>query len=232
MPYDPPNQTAWRTGPVLGYAGYKVADTVKTHELWGGGSYIFTNVDPSIQATRAFEVPVTPGVRLHHLLTVQLLAGLIDHVINDTGDVTPGPVAAPSLVMHFPADGPTTPTHHNAHPPRRRRQRLLPTTTTPTTPTTTHHSHRPTPRRHHPTTPTTPPAGGRPGQSARDHHHQQCHADLVRITDDDLRHPARRERGEDRQRPGHHLHRRGVEPEHARTSIRSVDRAAPPARSP
>ena len=61
LPYDPPNQTAWRTGPVLGYAGYKVADSVKTHELWGGGSYIYTNVDPSIHATRAFEVPVTPG---------------------------------------------------------------------------------------------------------------------------------------------------------------------------
>ncbi len=109
MPYDPPNQTAWRTGPVLGYAGYKVADTVKHHELWGGGSYIYTNVDPSIHATRAFEVPVTPGVKMHSLLTVQLLAGLIDHVVNDTGAVTPGPVAAPSFVTHFPAGATSTP---------------------------------------------------------------------------------------------------------------------------
>ena len=159
MPYDPPNQNAWRTGPVLGYAGYKVADTVKTHELWGGGSYIFTNVDPTIRASRAFEVPVTPGVRLHHLLTVQLLAGLINHVINDTGDVTPGPVAAPSMVKHFPADGPTTPptttppTDDAAHddadrPPRHPRRR-------PPTPPQQLLRHRTTP-----TTPTTPPAGG------------------------------------------------------------------------
>ena len=33
----------------------------KKHELWGGGSYIYTNVDPSIHATRAFEVPVHAG---------------------------------------------------------------------------------------------------------------------------------------------------------------------------
>ena len=49
-------------------------------------AYIFTNVDPTIHAARGFEVPVTPGVRLHHLLTVSLNnAGTIDHVVNDTG---------------------------------------------------------------------------------------------------------------------------------------------------
>ena len=63
MPYDPPNQAAWQHDGVLGWAGYKVADSVKTHELWGGGSYIYTNVDPTIHATRGFEVPVTPGVQ-------------------------------------------------------------------------------------------------------------------------------------------------------------------------
>ena len=75
LPYDAPNQAAWQHDGVLGWAGYKVADTVRTHELWGGGSYIYTNVDPTIHATRGFEVPVTPGVRLHSLLTVQLGAG-------------------------------------------------------------------------------------------------------------------------------------------------------------
>ena len=34
---------------------------------------------------RGFEVPVTPGVQLHDLLTVQLGAGTLDHVVNDTG---------------------------------------------------------------------------------------------------------------------------------------------------
>ena len=59
MPYDPPNQAAWQHNGVLGWAAYKVADWVKTHEGWGLGSYCFLNVDPTIHASRAFEVPVT-----------------------------------------------------------------------------------------------------------------------------------------------------------------------------
>jgi len=103
LPYDAPNQAAWQHDGVLGWAGYKVADTVKNHELWGGGSYIYTNVDPTIHATRGFEVPVTPGVRMHDLLTVQLGAGTLDHVINDTGaPVNSGAVGVPSYVVSFP----------------------------------------------------------------------------------------------------------------------------------
>lgn len=104
FPYDAPNQAAWQHDGILGYAAYKVADSVKTHELWGGGAYIFTNVDPTIHATRGFEVPVTPGVRMHSLLTVSLnQAGTIDHVINDTGaPVTPDMVGIPSTVVSYP----------------------------------------------------------------------------------------------------------------------------------
>ncbi|KRF41315.1 hypothetical protein [Terrabacter sp. Soil810] len=103
LPYDAPDQTAWQHDGVLGWAGYKVADTVRTHELWGGGSYIYTNVDPTIHATRGFEVPVTPGVRLHSLLTVQLGAGTLDHVVNDTGaPVDSSAVGVPSNVVSFP----------------------------------------------------------------------------------------------------------------------------------
>jgi hypothetical protein len=86
MPYDPPSQAAWQHNGVNGYAVYKVADSVKTHEAWGMGSYSFFNVGPDIHASRAFEVPVTPGVKLHDILTVFLNGnGGIDHVINDTG---------------------------------------------------------------------------------------------------------------------------------------------------
>ena len=86
LPYDAPNQAAWQHKGVLGWAAYKVANNVRTHELWGGGSYIFTNVDPTLHATRAFEVPVRPGVRFHDLVTVSLNgAGTIDHIINNTG---------------------------------------------------------------------------------------------------------------------------------------------------
>ena len=103
LPYDPPNQAAWQHDGVLGWAAYKVADDVRTHELWGGGSYIFTNVDPTIHATRGFEVPVTPNVRLHHIMTVNLSAGTIDHVVNDTGaPVDNSNTGQPSFVVEFP----------------------------------------------------------------------------------------------------------------------------------
>ncbi|MDQ1544117.1 MAG: hypothetical protein QOK08_1755 [Actinomycetota bacterium] len=102
LPYDAPNQAAWQHDGVLGWAGYKVADSVKTHELWGGGSYIYTNVDPSIHATSGFEVPVTPGVKIHDVLTVQLGAGTLDHVINDTGaPVSSAATGVPSYVTGF-----------------------------------------------------------------------------------------------------------------------------------
>jgi hypothetical protein len=73
----PPNQAAWQHDEVLGWAGYKVADSVKTHELWGGGSYIFTNIDPTIHADPWVRGPSLSGED-HDLLTVQLGAGTLD----------------------------------------------------------------------------------------------------------------------------------------------------------
>jgi hypothetical protein len=103
LPYDPPNQAAWQHDGVLGWAAYKVANWVRTHQLWGAGSYVFTNVDPSIHAAHGFEVPVTPGVKLHDLLTVNLSAGTIDHVVNDTGaPVTTAAIGVPSYVVSYP----------------------------------------------------------------------------------------------------------------------------------
>jgi hypothetical protein len=103
LPYDPPNQAAWQHDGVLGWAAYKIDDDVETHRLWGGGAYIFTNVDPTIHATRGFEVPVTPGVRLTHVMTVNLGAGTIDHVVNDTGaPVSNENTGQPSYIDEFP----------------------------------------------------------------------------------------------------------------------------------
>jgi hypothetical protein len=87
LPYDAPNQAAWQHDGINGYAAYKVADTVKTHEAWGLGSYIFTNVDPTLHATQSFEVPNTLGVVMHDLTTLALNknAGTIDHVIDGQG---------------------------------------------------------------------------------------------------------------------------------------------------
>jgi len=91
LPYDPPTQAAYEHHGVLGYAAFKVADNVQSFQGYGMGSYIFTNVNPDIHVSHAFEVPQTLGVQLHDLLTINLSGpGTIDHVINDTG----GPVSS------------------------------------------------------------------------------------------------------------------------------------------
>jgi hypothetical protein len=101
MPYDPPNQAAWQHDGVLGWAAYKVADEVKTHEGWGLGSYCFFNVDPTIHASRAFEVPVTPGVKLHDILSLSITNhGTIDHVVNDFGPATNASTTPVNIVSY------------------------------------------------------------------------------------------------------------------------------------
>jgi hypothetical protein len=103
MPYDPPNQAAWPHDGVNGFAAYKVADSVETHEGWGLGSYCFFNVDPTIHAARGFEVPDAPGVNLHDVLTVSLGGvGVIDHVVNNTGAAAQGTATIPSYLLSYP----------------------------------------------------------------------------------------------------------------------------------
>jgi hypothetical protein len=103
LPYDPPTQAEWMHDGVEGWAGYKVGNRVKTHELLGGGVYVFNRNDPSIHTENGFEVPQTPGVRLHHIMTVNLGAGTIDHVVNGVGgpaDVSR--VGQPVYVVDYP----------------------------------------------------------------------------------------------------------------------------------
>ncbi|MDH2427166.1 discoidin domain-containing protein [Sphaerisporangium sp. TRM90804] len=98
MPYDPPNQASFMNGSTLGYAAYKVADSVTTHEAWGLGSYCLFLDDTSIVAERAFEVPNRSGVRLHNMVIVSLGGvGTIRHVVNNTG----GPVNAASQTYYL-----------------------------------------------------------------------------------------------------------------------------------
>lgn len=103
MPYDVPNQASWIAPNGLnGYAAYKVANNVTTHEAWGLGAYNFFNVNPSVNAYHAFEVPNTPGVRFRSILTVSLnYMGTISRVINDAGSVTP-PGTVPVNVISYP----------------------------------------------------------------------------------------------------------------------------------
>ena len=85
LPYDPPTQADWMNGSVKGYAGYRVGDKVRTHQLYGAGVYVFNQNNPSIETENGFEVPNRPGVKLHHIMTVNLSAGVIDHVVNGVG---------------------------------------------------------------------------------------------------------------------------------------------------
>ena len=103
LPYDPPTQADWMNGAVEGWAGYKVGDGVRTHTLHGGGVYVFNRNDPTIHTENGFEVPETPGVRLHHIMTVNLSAGTVDHVVNGVGDAADTTrVGAPVYIVDFP----------------------------------------------------------------------------------------------------------------------------------
>jgi hypothetical protein len=86
IPYDPPNQASWMNGTSNGWASYKVANTVTTHEAWGMGTYaVFTNT--GVNLDRAIEVPAAAtGVKFHDMVTLSLTAnGGISNVINSTG---------------------------------------------------------------------------------------------------------------------------------------------------
>ena len=105
LPYDPPSQAEWtRPDGTLGWAGYKVSDDVRRHQLFGGGVYVFNRNDPSITTESGFEVPERAGVRLHHVMTVNLEAGSIEHVVNDVGArVDSNAPGVPSYVVDYPA---------------------------------------------------------------------------------------------------------------------------------
>ncbi|MET8047199.1 MULTISPECIES: discoidin domain-containing protein [unclassified Streptosporangium] len=101
--YDPPNQAAYMNGSTKGWAAYKVGPAVNTHEGWGLGSYVYFNVDPTIEVENAFETPVKPGVKFHSLLTVSLGGnGRINHVINGTGGPAFGTATIPSKLVSYP----------------------------------------------------------------------------------------------------------------------------------
>jgi hypothetical protein len=104
MPYDPPDNATWGSsgGGAQGWASYKVADSVTSHEAWGVGVYCFFNTNPSVVASRGFEVPNRSGVRFHGLVTVSLGGvGTINRVVNDTGEVANLPHQV-SYVANYP----------------------------------------------------------------------------------------------------------------------------------
>ncbi|KAI0834260.1 glycoside hydrolase family 55 protein [Hypoxylon sp. FL0890] len=90
IPYDPPNQESWmsKNGRTNGFASYKVADGVTSHEAWGLGIYSYFRDSPT-KLENAIEVPEVDGVKLHHLTTVWLTGvpgSEISHIVNGIGD--------------------------------------------------------------------------------------------------------------------------------------------------
>ncbi len=108
LPYDPPSQAAWRSAPGHdGYPALLVGAKVKHFTGTGMGSYSFFNQGVDIFAENAFEVPETPGVRLHNLLTIFLDPangkGGIRHVVNGVGgSSTIANPDVPVTVVDFP----------------------------------------------------------------------------------------------------------------------------------
>lgn len=101
LPYDPPNQAAWMNGSVDGYAAYKVANSVTSHQAWGLGSYCYFNVNPSVVEANSFEVPNTSGVQFRDMVTVSLGGtGTISHIINNTGGPSNSSNSVANLVSY------------------------------------------------------------------------------------------------------------------------------------
>jgi len=103
IPYDPPNQASYTSAPgVNGWASYKVADGVTSHEAWGLGIYsVF--IYPDVVLTRAIETPKSVQIRFHDIITVALGDhGAINHVIDDAGEATSIHPRVTPKITNFP----------------------------------------------------------------------------------------------------------------------------------
>jgi hypothetical protein len=90
MPYDPPSVDAWKHDSIYGYASYKVADNVKSHEAWGFGIY---NVfyDAPVIVDNAIETPAHLEGNIHNKIIFWLNGNkesVVKSIINGKG----GPV--------------------------------------------------------------------------------------------------------------------------------------------
>ncbi len=104
MPYDPPSQAAWMSGPATdGYPAFLISARVSSFSGYGLGSYCFFNQGVPIESATAFSVPDTPGVQLNDVLTRFLNgSGSIDHVVNGTGAAVTADSPGPSYLASYP----------------------------------------------------------------------------------------------------------------------------------
>ena len=86
MPYDPPAPKDWGHDGVEGYASYKVADSVTSHDARGLGIYCV--FDHPVWSENAAEAPLKSGVSLRHIVTLRFGGSKgsgIRHVLNGSG---------------------------------------------------------------------------------------------------------------------------------------------------
>jgi hypothetical protein len=102
LPYDPPKQADWMPSPqVNGWASYKVADTVTSHEAWGLG--IYSVFKRGVFLDNAIEAPNAAGVRFHDIITVCIgVNGGITNVINGIGGATKMNCSGTPKVTNYP----------------------------------------------------------------------------------------------------------------------------------
>ena len=99
LPYDPPSQDAWSHDGVNGYASYKVADQVTSHQAYGVGIYAVFIDCTNISCFNAMETPTnSQQVNVHDLITVYIGGNVsgngtstLTHMINGTGPTLSGP---------------------------------------------------------------------------------------------------------------------------------------------
>jgi hypothetical protein len=88
LPYDAPSQAVWSHDGINGYASYKVADTVTSHQAYGLGVYgVF--ISSTTACFNAIETPTnSQQVNLHNMISVYITGqsgSQMTHIINGTG---------------------------------------------------------------------------------------------------------------------------------------------------
>jgi len=85
-----------------GYPAFLISPRVASFSGYGLGSYCFFDEGVPIESATAFDVPDTPGVQLHDVLTRFLNgSGSIDHV-NGTGAAVTAADPGPSDLVSYP----------------------------------------------------------------------------------------------------------------------------------
>jgi len=108
LPYDPPSQAAWSHDGVEGYASYKVADTVTSHQAYGLGIYaVFINCT-NISCLDAIEAPTnSEQVNFHDMIAVYIEGEVSDGGTSALYSIING-MSGPKLPLYGPNLGTAT----------------------------------------------------------------------------------------------------------------------------